>query len=294
MALLAGTDAGWQYRIAGLQANMGNWRGALRCIDKALSAQPDHFPAQVLLSEVYLRSGDFAMAEQHAKAILNRHPKRGAGKRLLADIAMVKKNYGEALAGYQSALKAEPTTEAAIRLFSAYVEAGNLAKANEHLEAWLRANPADATAMRALAEGYLRADNLTSARAWYEKLLGLAGEQPGILNNLANILMRQRDSRAVAYAERAYAAAPNDAAVLDTLGWALVQQGQASNGLRYLREARVRRPGSIEIRYHLAVALNSIGRADEARTELEPLHTANAEFDGVQDARKLWQQLSRP
>jgi putative PEP-CTERM system TPR-repeat lipoprotein len=293
MELVAGADADWQYRIAGYQASTGNWRAAIRCLSKALSAQPNDLPAQVLLSEVYLRSGDSTAAEQRARAVANSHPKRGVGKRLLADIAMVRKNYAEAIAGYQAALKTEPNTEGAIRLFGAYIESGNLAKANEHLEAWVRSNPNDITAMRALAEGYLRADNLSAARAWYEKIAGQAGEQPSILNNLANILLRQRDAKALSYAERAHALSPNDAAVLDTLGWVLVQQGQASAGLRYLREARVRRPNSHEIRYHLAVALNAIGRPDEARSELEPLTTANAEFDGAAHARKLWQHLSK-
>ena len=207
---------------------------------------------------------------------------------------MARKNYGEAITAYQAALKTEPNTEGAIRLFGAYIESGNLAKANEHLEAWVRSNPNDITAMRALAEGYLRADNLTAARAWYEKILSQAGPQPSTLNNLANILLRQRDAKAVAYAERAHALSPNDAAVLDTLGWVLVQQGQVSAGLRYLREARVRRPSSHEIRYHVAVALNATGRPDEARSELEPLTSANADFEGAADARKLWRHLSSP
>jgi hypothetical protein len=54
----------------------------------------------------------------------------------------------------------------------------------------------------------------------------------------------------------------------------------------------VRRPSSQEIRYHLAVALNTTGHTDEARFELKPLMSANGDFAGVQEARKPWLQLS--
>ena len=88
--------------------------------------------------------------------------------------------------------------------------------------------------------------------------------------------------------------APGDPAILDTLGWILVEQGQLDEGLRYLRDARLRDTQNPEIRYHLAVVLNRTGRADEARIELEPVIASNERFDGSDQARALWQQLAVP
>jgi tetratricopeptide (TPR) repeat protein len=62
---------------------------------------------------------------------------------------------------------------------------------------------------------------------------------------------------------------PDNAAVLDTLGWILVQLGELERGLGYLREAVARDSRSPTHRYHLAVALEEYGNADEARRELE-------------------------
>jgi putative PEP-CTERM system TPR-repeat lipoprotein len=292
MEVLASSDSEWQTRIANYQASIGNLQAAQRCLGKALTAQPDYMPAQIRLTEVEVQTGQLAQAEQRARAIASRYPDWALGRRLLADVAMGKKNYPEAIAGYRAALTMEPSTEGAIRLSNAYVQMGNPAQAVEQLESWVRARPDDVVAMHALAEGSLRAGNLNSARSWYEQVLKVAGAQPSVLNNLANVLAKQGDPKALSYAEQAYAAAPNDAAVLDTLGWVLVQQGQLRGGLRYLREARLRNPKSHEIRYHLAVVLSRTGHPDEARAELEPAIADRSTFDGSGDAHHLWQQLS--
>ena len=60
----------------------------------------------------------------------------------------------------------------------------------------------------------------------------------GVLNNLAVVANRQGDKAAVAYAERAYKFMSQDAAVLDTLGWALVRHGDMNRGIGLLRDAR--------------------------------------------------------
>ena len=52
------------------------------------------------------------------------------------------------------------------------------------------------------------------------------------------------------------------------LGAILLQRGSAEEGLRYLREARLRQPANGEIRFHLAQALVKTGRNAEAKDEL--------------------------
>ncbi len=53
--------------------------------------------------------------------------------------------------------------------------------------------------------------------------------------------------------------------VIDTLGWALFQNGQTERALQLLRDARLRQPGNPDIRYHLAAVLAHTGRKTEAR-----------------------------
>lgn len=291
MARLAGFDPAWQTRVARYQAAASNMPGALYSLEKALSGQPEYLPAQVLLVEMDLRSGEIAKAEQRARSIIKRVPDQAVGYQLLADTAMARKSYAEAIERYRSALAKERSTEGALRVFGAYVRSGNPKAANEFLESWLRAQPGDITARRALAEGYLHAGNLTAARTSYERILTDQGDEPLLLNNLASILLLQNDPKAAQYAERAFLLAPTNASIQDTLGWALVKQGQVDQGLRHLRDARLREPQNAEIRYHFAAALARAGRNDEARRELEPVVKEGLQLASREEARTLWREL---
>jgi putative PEP-CTERM system TPR-repeat lipoprotein len=291
MVRLAGFDADRQTQIARYQLAASNPQGAVYSLEKALAGNPEHLPAQVLLTEIDLERGEIAKAEQRARAIAKRRPDDPAGYRLLADIALARRQYPEAIEGYRAALSKEQTTAAALRLFRAYVASGKLAAANEFMETWIKSRPEDALAQRALAEGYLRAGNLAAARARYEDVLKRHDADPNVLNNLANILLLQGDKNALEYAEQAHRLAPGDALAQDTLGWVLVQQDQVDLGLRHLREARLRDPPNREIRYHLAAALARAGRRDEAKSELDEALRGDARFEGAADARKLMREL---
>lgn len=293
MTRLASFDPGWQTDIARYQIAAGNLEGAMYSLEKALSGKPDFVPAQVLLAEVELRAGETAKAEQRAKTIVNANPGLATGYRLQADVAMARKRYPEAISGYKAALRMEASTESAMRLYQALGQSGDTRAAIEFVEAWLKTQPRDGVALRALAEAQTRAGNLAAARAAYEQVLRLEGDDPAVLNNLANVLARQGDRRALEVAEKAHRLAPRDAAIQDTLGWILVQQKQLEAGLRHLREARLRAPENAEIRYHLAAALALAGRRDEARRELEPALRDGIVFEGQPEARKLSEELAR-
>jgi predicted Zn-dependent protease len=290
---LAGYGAARQTEIARYQVSIGNLDGATYSLDKALGGNPEYLPAQALMTEIEIRKRDLAKAEARAKAIVARHPQRGIGYRLLADVARERSKTADALTGYQMAHTKEPTTESAIRAYQAQTRYGSPTKAAEFLEAWVKAHPNDMTALRALADGYLQARNLTAARTRYEELLKRQGDDPYTLNNYANVLLAVGDRGALERAERAHQLAPQDAAIQDTLGWILVQHGQVDKGLRHLREARLREPNNPEIRYHLAAALARAGRAGEARDELEQALKSEQPFESVGEARKLLNELPR-
>ncbi len=196
-------------------------------------------------------------------------PESSAAAIIEGDLLMRREKFAEAAKVYQAGLEIGETSELVIRLYHARTQLGEMVSAFEFLENWTKRHPKDFDARRVLASGLIAMGRLEDGAAHHEKLLQERPDDVGILNNLAWIYQRLGYPRAISVAERAYSLAPNMAAAIDTLGWILVQQGNPERGLPLLREAHARASREGSLRYHLAVALNQLGRVEEARRELE-------------------------
>ena len=111
------------------------------------------------------------------------------------------------------------------------------------------------------------------------------------LNNLAAAYQKQQDPHALEYAEKAHKLAPENPAILDTLGWIWVERDSAAKGLPYLEKAATLAPGVGDIRYHFAAGLARSGDKVRARKELEQLLSTGKPFSSIEDARTLLKQL---
>lgn len=99
------------------------------------------------------------------------------------------------------------------------------------------------------------------------------------------------DPKAIGYAERAARLAPNNAAVLDTLGMLLAARGDTDKALAHLQRARALAPNRGDIRLNYAKALAKAGRRDNAKTELEALLAVKEDFPGREEAAALLRSL---
>ena len=291
MAGYADSQPEWQVAIAQYQLLADNVQGAALSLAKAVASKPDFLAAEVLLTETDLRRGQRDAAEVRARAIQRKYPGNPVGDRLIGDVALNAGKYDAALDSYRLALAKEPSTDNALRIFQVYITARNFPAAVQFIENWLREHPRDFMAIRALADGQLRAGDLSAARTRYETILKDQGDDVNVLNNLANILAKQNKPGALEYAQRAFRLDPTNAAVQDTLGWLLALNGESEASLSHLREARLRDPGNPEIRYHLAAALARSGRAREARAELD-VALSLGPFEGSEEARRLFAELT--
>lgn len=281
-----------QVQIALLQLAANHAAGAAYSLEKALSVEPDFFPAQALMTEVELRQGEMAKAEKRARDLVAKHPKRAIGHSLQGDIARARGQVTEAQEAYRRAHQTEPSTGTLLRLFG-FLAGRDDKSALQLAEQWLMAHPKDTAVLRALADGQARTGNYAAARKSYEALLKLMPDDSQALNNLANVLLRLKDPGAVKIAEQAVAKSPGNAYAIGTLGWILFHKGETDRAVQLLRDARLRAPGNPEIRYHLAAALNKSGRKAEAREELAEALKSNVAFEGIEDARVLEKELAR-
>lgn len=279
-----------QVEIALLQLAAGNVTGAAYSVDKALADKPDFLPALALMTELDIRQGELGKAEQRAAQIVKREPRLPIGYSLQGDLAIARKQILQAVESYRKAHQVQPSLDTLGRL--ARAQAMHDPKgAMQLLEQWVQARPADPGGRAMLAQAQVQQGDLAGARRSFERLRELKPKNAAVLNDLANVLLRLGDAQALAVAEEALAADPNNVVMIDTAGWAAFRSGKLDRALQLLRDARLRRPDSAEIRYHLAAALVSSGRKTEAREELETALGERIDFDGRKDAEALLRTL---
>ena len=298
--LMAATKAadfnpGPQVEIAKLQLAIGNLAGASYSLEKALANQTDYAPALALQASVLARQGDTDKAMARAKVLVAKYPKRATGYDLLGDIALSKNQRPAALEAYKRAHAAEPGTGTYLKVFNVLtrpIEGGaNSGPAVDWANAWLKQHPGDTVARNALGNFYARSGNFAAAKPLYEAIARATPGNTEVLNSLANTLIQLKDPGSVRVAELALQNNPLSSAILDTLGWALLQNGQKERALSVLKDARKQGGNNPEIRYHFAAALAQSGLKNDARDELLAAFKISNQFTGSEEATTLLQSL---
>jgi tetratricopeptide (TPR) repeat protein len=219
-----------------------------------------------------------ADAQARAQRLVKQQPNAAVSHMLLGQVALARQQPAEAIQAFSQAHRLEPSTESLLRLYAAQVGQVEPRRNLALLQQWLAQRPDDALVRNALAESLVALGRLADARRHYELLLKQT-DANAVRNNLAEVLLRLKDPGALALAKEALRREPANSNILDTAGWAYVQAGQAEQALPLLRDALARDPAA-GTRYHLAQALATLGRRDEA---LQALRTAladgNAAFD---------------
>jgi len=288
----AASDVGLLVAIAELQLAAQDAPGAVHSAGKALKEQPQSIGAQIVLARAELAQGELAGAERRARELTSKLPKAGVGHSLLGEIALARQQDTVALAAFRRAHELEKSQSTLLQVF------GLLARSQPPesiriAEQWVRQRPGDAVVWRALADAHARAEDWTAARRSYEAVLKIRPDDAEALNNLAHVLLAQKDPPgALKMAERAVALKPAAAHIIGTLGWAAHKAGQNDRALQHLRDARLRDPDSGQTRYYLGDALAAMGRTGEARTELAAAVKSPRSFGGQKDAQALLSTLN--
>ena len=106
-----------------------------------------------------------------------------------------------------------------------------------------------------------------AARPALERALALGPDQALVLNQLGYSLIEHRQElpRAQAMLEKASRLQPDDAAITDSLGWAYFRRGDTARALPLIERAAAAEPANAEIAEHLGDVYWSAGRRYEAR-----------------------------
>jgi putative PEP-CTERM system TPR-repeat lipoprotein len=271
-ASLADQDPDDLLRVAQLQLQAGIAANAAHSLEKALQARPGDLGALSLAVTVAVARNDLPEAEKQYGELARRHPQHAETAAAAAAIALARRQYPAAIAAYRKALQLQPNSALVLLLGRAMMTSQDPKGATQVYRDWLKTRPDDQPVQRALAEALMQSDQLLAARDAFRKALLAEPGDPQLLNNLAHVLLGMKDGAGAMEAAKAAVKADSaNPAYQTTLARAHMAQGQADVALPLLRDARLRAPQYVPVRWNMVLALQQLGRREEARRELAEL-----------------------
>lgn len=280
----------YRRHLATAQWRRGNERTAILTLEGAMEQTMSDLASSVLLAALRFETGDERGALSLASSLSRQYPGSAAPIALEAELLARSGDVEAAADAWDRALAVENRAEFAVRSFELRREAG-LDAPLEPLERYLEQRPLDHSVRTFLAQEQLASGEQAAAAAELERVLESEPENFVAANNLAWTYLEAGDDRAEAMARRAYELKPDNASVVDTLGWILVNSGEFEEGIALLYEAVAMSGGKPQIRYHLAAALVMSGETEQARGILSELLADAAEFNSRTDAEELLARL---
>ncbi len=195
---------------------------------------------QLRLANLYARQDRRDDAVSLLRALAATYPKRPEPLAQLGDTLADQKKFGEAIGAYDRAI-------ALLR----------------HPQA------ADWVVFYARGSALERAHEWPRAQADMNRALELSPDQPFVLNFLGYAMAERNEDLPLAreMVERALHARPNDGAIVDSLGWVALRQGDTKEALRLLEKAAELEPEDPSITGHLGDAYWNAGRRIEAEDQ---------------------------
>jgi tetratricopeptide (TPR) repeat protein len=243
----------------------------------ALDDVPDRGVAHFFLGQIAEEGGriDEAMA-RYARVVSGEHyfAARARQARLLFERG--RSEEGRALLRNTKTSQPEERLRMEITEAALLREAGRTREALDFLEQRLAENPEQADLMYETALLAERLNLLDLMERRLRRLIELRPSNPQAYNALgyAYADRNERLPEARQLIEKAFSLAPEDAAILDSMGWVLFRLGDLPGALSYLERSHGRRDDP-EIAAHLGEVLWSMGRRDDARRLLQ---NARAKF----------------
>lgn len=196
----------------------------------------------------------------------------------------------EAFAAAQS--RAERTTNDLTRLGDIEARRGRYTEAAGHYRRAVERigeGKASAALWLALGNALDRAGDWPAARPVLERALALTPNDARLLNQLGfGMVERGEDlDRALVLLKRADAAVPDNAAITDSIGWAKFRSGRVREAIVTLERARSLDPNEADISEHLGDAYWTAGRRIEARHAWTAARTGSDEATAARIGAKI-------
>lgn len=242
----------------------------------ALELRPNMPPAQLMLANLYEQTKDYKQAIATYDAIDDKSVfyRRGQIRKSLNLEAMGQRE--AALAMLEDLAKRYPADATAL------VTKGDMLREAENFDGAIEAygsaitrteplTASDWPLLYARGISYERGGNWDQAEADFNRALILQPDQPDVLNYLSYswLMMNKNIPQARENLNKALAARPNDAHIIDSVGWANYLAGDFKSAVEAFEKAVAMTPDDVTVNDHLGDAYWRVGREIEARYQWE-------------------------
>ncbi|HET6284373.1 MAG TPA: tetratricopeptide repeat protein [Polyangia bacterium] len=237
---------------------------------RVLELAPDDLDARRAHGELLSEAGMLDEAQAELQLVVAAAPGDLRARRALV-LVLASRQAGEALAAeLAEVVRLDPDDlDAHLELAAAYTSIGNGELAIASYEEVLRRRPRHAGALKQVADQYRARGDMAKAIASYERLRRVAPDDPRPVFLLGATYYEagRLDSAEKSFTEGArYPGMLGDA--YSNLGAIAIRRQQPKDAIWFLSRAAKRRPDKPGVRYNYALALNALGRFDDASREL--------------------------
>ncbi len=252
-ALLERTRLNVYYASANRSFDNAQYAQAKDKIFAALRLRPKALRLLSMLTEIEIINKQYSEAEKLIAQISKLN--EPLSLQLAGDLFTAKAEIDNAIDAYSQVWEIRPNELLSKRLY-ALLNKTNAPKAATFLQRWLTANPSSRAAAALRSRDLLVAGDFNQAIPLLERIRENTPDNVTNLNNLAWAYQQVGDARAASVAAKAYQLAPDTAAVADTYGWILYQNGEREQAIELLERAVELDSSNAEIAAHLNEAKN--------------------------------------
>lgn len=288
-------DAGAAASLAEAYGFAGKPDAAARWLRKSVELEPTSFPARRALAALELQLGNTDAALNLINELRKEDPNAPDLDVLQGDALLASGDSRRGIAAYDRALARQPSELVVLKRYRAGALTGE-ENAWQVLKDWLEEHPGDIRVGLQLAQDYGRRGWHDETIKAYRAVLEADPNNIPALNNLAWAHIERGNEGDLKLglfsASKAYGKQPQIAAIGDTYGWLLLQDGQSKRAVEILGKAASSADATPDILYHHAVALDTVGRDAEAASLLNRLLADQTPFDSREEAEALKKRLS--
>jgi tetratricopeptide (TPR) repeat protein len=271
---------------------------ALENFKKALELNPQQLDALTQIVGVYVRQKKFeealTLCEKQKGKVGDRPSSIAVVEYLEGNVFLAKKDVPKAEEKLRAAIEKNPDMLSSYMVLAQiYGRGGQVDKAISQFETVLKRNPKYLPGYMVLGAIYDQRGDMEKASSYYRKALEIKKDFGPAANNLAWNLVANGGNidEALGLAQIAKEQMPENAAVMDTLGWIYYQKGSYLNAIAELQDSLERSPDNPVINYHLGMAYYKNNETENALKSLQKALDLNADFKGAEEARRAIKEI---